>query len=379
MHGHLHASYAHYLEQLAQRIRNNATWPDAASGFAAYVNCVPVQNKLGSDLSPRDESFPVSRAAEAPVLAAYGYLLAASPDKLSDKVSAQWLEGFERLSQKEPLRADRQSFFYRPLELLGISLGVASCNSGRGSAWMREVLAKGRDEYNAGDPAWRLCLSNYAASLHDVSWVPPEHIKLSELRLEEMALGLWLESASRKCLSESGPTENRAMQEAVLRQTAVEETGHRIALEGQAVIYAVLQRLLTEMVEGMVDAYHDPARQEVARQEERSRERQKEQIMSVEAFCQKRGRQVQCLVWWIVTACEIALVTIASLAVVEGLLSIPGSSKYTVVVGVSVVFYGVYMFVARLVEKSLAQKLATGAREKYRTHLERKLLGTKIS
>ena len=62
------------------------------------------------------------RLHEAPVLAAHGYLLSAVDGADRSRVGA-WSAAAARLRDRDPLPGDRASFFFRPIELLGIALG----------------------------------------------------------------------------------------------------------------------------------------------------------------------------------------------------------------------------------------------------------------
>lgn len=80
---------------------------------------------------------------EAPILAASGYELDAGRIELAEN----WLEGGHRLQQRSPLPADRQSFFFRPFELLGIALGAQALRERDPTitTWIREVVDAGQD------------------------------------------------------------------------------------------------------------------------------------------------------------------------------------------------------------------------------------------
>jgi hypothetical protein len=76
-------------------------------------------------------------------LAASGYALDAGATELVE----QWLAGASRLKQRPALPSDRQSFFFRPLELLGVALGAEAVRERDPSiaAWMDGVVDAGED------------------------------------------------------------------------------------------------------------------------------------------------------------------------------------------------------------------------------------------
>src|SRR5687768_2973367 len=67
---------------------------------------------------------PVQRWSEAPVLAAAGCRMGKSP--APPEVQEHWLGGMNRLMSRDSVPADRNSFFFRPTELLGIAIGASA-------------------------------------------------------------------------------------------------------------------------------------------------------------------------------------------------------------------------------------------------------------
>ncbi|MGH2741888.1 MAG: hypothetical protein ACRDN8_05255 [Thermoleophilaceae bacterium] len=103
---------------------------------------------------------PASRMSEAPVLAAEGYALSRQG---SSQRAEQWIEGASRLTERDPFPPDRASFFYRPLELLGIAQGAAACQSNAAyiAAWLRQILEQGASRLT--DDIWHQALGALAA------------------------------------------------------------------------------------------------------------------------------------------------------------------------------------------------------------------------
>jgi len=60
-----------------------------------------------------------------PELAAFGYVL----DRCSDATASLWLDGVEHLWGRDIYPADRQSFIFNPIEILGIANGLAHIKS----------------------------------------------------------------------------------------------------------------------------------------------------------------------------------------------------------------------------------------------------------
>ncbi len=86
---------------------------------------------------------PANRWHEAPILAATGYELADGRLELAER----WLAGGRRLRQRLALPSDRQSFFFRPLELLGVALGAHAVSDQDPSiaTWLAQVVENGAD------------------------------------------------------------------------------------------------------------------------------------------------------------------------------------------------------------------------------------------
>ena len=106
------------------------------------------------------DTVPESRWSEAPVLAAEGYALhlTTAPGRLD-----RWVDGAERLAARDAFPADRNSFFYRPLELLGIALGAnaAAKTNEKPKTWLVETVGTGASAIAAD--AWHLIPAAVAA------------------------------------------------------------------------------------------------------------------------------------------------------------------------------------------------------------------------
>jgi hypothetical protein len=134
-----------------------------------------------------------ARWTEAPVLAAEGYALHLEGDP---ERSARWLAGVARLGARDPFPADRNSFFYRPVELLGVALGAgATAKSDPASkVWLTETIKNGVNGV-APDP-WHLIPTAIAAHVLGAPG-PTARLQLEafEAGPDELALMLWLADA----------------------------------------------------------------------------------------------------------------------------------------------------------------------------------------
>src|SRR6185295_11771929 len=78
------------------------------------------------DRSPQ-RSLVTGRLDETPILAAAGYQYVNLRFPRSPQYDEEWAHHFKRLSQRQAFPIDRESYFYRPLDLLGICIGAQSC------------------------------------------------------------------------------------------------------------------------------------------------------------------------------------------------------------------------------------------------------------
>jgi len=187
-------SFGCHLDSLANYIQSNYNWESPESGFAYYV-FYRADNQPPFTLRPDSliKKLEQKRLYEAPVLAAIGYELA-SGRAFDESFLEAWANGLNRLSTREVFPADRASFFYRPVELLGISLG-ASYNSLKVDvedlSWLKNVLTEGETKLAYSD-TWTFILSNYAAQTLSISWKFKNLPLLEEISIYELALLKWL-------------------------------------------------------------------------------------------------------------------------------------------------------------------------------------------
>ena len=152
------------LASYREVVKRDWAWPAPAAGFATwlYARCglpAPFTPPEAAALADVDER----RLGEAPVLAAYGYLLAAAGEP-DEGAAATWTSGIARLSSRDPLPGDRASFFFRPVELLGLALGAAAVtgHDAEPRRWLRQVIKEGGPRL--GRDSRSVALAAYASS-----------------------------------------------------------------------------------------------------------------------------------------------------------------------------------------------------------------------
>src|SRR5579883_2431800 len=110
MHPVVAASIATELDHYAERARHETAWPSPGTGFAMWLSS---RLSLISVLPPSPTidlaEIREDRISEAPILAAYGYLLATREAPVSE-LAGRWSAAALRLSVRDPLPNDRASF-----------------------------------------------------------------------------------------------------------------------------------------------------------------------------------------------------------------------------------------------------------------------------
>lgn len=132
------------------------------AGFAAFVH-----SKSGASVPETVGRLDAARLKDAPYLSACGYRLFLGSIKEKSDIDA-WKAGLKDLQRRDPFAADRQTFFFRPLELLGLSLGI-SCLYPVGAteqSWIVNHLEsdEGKAAYSGPD-AWGMMAFSLASHI----------------------------------------------------------------------------------------------------------------------------------------------------------------------------------------------------------------------
>src|SRR5262249_18051616 len=96
-----------------------SSWPEPATGLASRIFAragMPAIPLMSQPL--RGTSAALLR--RTPEIAAFGYVL----DRADADTLALWNEAIEHLRGREIYPADRQSFIFNPIEILGVTAGV---------------------------------------------------------------------------------------------------------------------------------------------------------------------------------------------------------------------------------------------------------------
>lgn len=179
------------LTSYREVIKCGWAWPSPAAGFAAWLY---TRRNLPKPFMPPEAAaiadIEKGRLGEAPVLAAYGYLLAAE-DAPDEEAAATWISGIARLSTRDPLPGDRASFFFRPVELLGLALGAAAVirHDTEPRRWLRQVMKDGGPRL--GRDSRSVALASYASSILGVQPADTGRISSPDGSAVDLAT-LWL-------------------------------------------------------------------------------------------------------------------------------------------------------------------------------------------
>ncbi len=218
----LAGSFATLLGQLDDLIIRRAAWPSPETGFAAHVYRrvgrdppTAVQIALQEALEAW-QAIPQSRLAEAPVLAAEGFALTLDP---TEPRHERWADGALRLTERDPFPPDRASFFYRPVELLGIVLGAQVCAEQRPeiSEWLNRVMRDGAAKL-ADDISTRAMAAIAAIALD----LTPTPLTLApELDLAELSLLHWVAESDPASAAALGIVSSLDLERDVLARAAL--------------------------------------------------------------------------------------------------------------------------------------------------------------
>ena len=109
---------AEVLDAARQMLRTQMVWPTPGTGFAYRVfvqTGTPKPEFMGEPL----RTTTAALLRRTPELAAFGYVI----DRCSDATIELWVDAVEHLRGRDIYPADRQSFIFNPIEILGLAQG----------------------------------------------------------------------------------------------------------------------------------------------------------------------------------------------------------------------------------------------------------------
>jgi len=238
-------SFGRQLQDLLDFMINNWAWPSPEAGFALYV-CQKAKIELPPSFAAKALTTAEScRLDQAPMLAAVGYHFSIC-NQQSAEMHEQWADGFSRLVSRNAFPVDRESFFFRPIELLGISRGVACCTqvSPQDIARLQQIVREGESRADMRN-LWAFSIGALAARSISHEWSLKHAIQLSSLSLEELALFKWICLIDQQQADAIGIGANEAsLEETLLEQISVSAYWPMDTARA-AVIYAALKNSIT--------------------------------------------------------------------------------------------------------------------------------------
>lgn len=233
----LNRSFATQLARLDEFHRSNVGSFSPAMAFAGFIF------KRGGAAVPEclesaKVALDIKRLDEAPILAATGCAMASGLWRsiLPDEVT--WLKALQRLQKRELFPVDRSSFAYRPLEVVGIALGLSSSRSreDRQVEWLRGALVELGKSSNSS--FWASTLYRFAGTLVGLEGTVSAPAQWSGLLPHELALARWAGSVS-EVFSAFGKDQFAPLDEALLSACLESETEMRDLAEAAVLAFSL--------------------------------------------------------------------------------------------------------------------------------------------
>jgi len=172
------------LKKMLTEVLSDIRWPTPEAGFIRLItmreNAQPTQSK--------------QRLNEAPILASNGYFYCDGKGAGDPQIDRSWSTALERLLQRDPFPVDRESYFYRPLEALGICVGTKYCPTVAPAIrqQLQNIFAQGVQRIDQND-YWAHPLMSFAAWQIGILWKRDSLPVLETLPIEDLCLLRWLE------------------------------------------------------------------------------------------------------------------------------------------------------------------------------------------
>ena len=190
---------------------------------------------------------PAHRWAEAPILAAVGYRLA--HPATSREAEGLWLDGARRLMARDAVPADRNSFFFRPVELLGLAAGSQAI-AGRDEtpqSWLRELLTVS-GHLLPRTSVWPSVMHALAASRTGAGWQFAS--RFEPATATEIAVLLWLALIDENLAAAATPADRDTLTRRLLETAGMTQPQPQ-GLAERGILCIALQRSLAEALGGL--------------------------------------------------------------------------------------------------------------------------------
>jgi hypothetical protein len=183
---HLSTAYAILRNELSEAIAN-APWPSPEAGFLDHL-----QSTSGKPAPKRP--LATERLEETPMLASVGYQYTNANFSRPATYDKEWARHFRRLAQRQAFPLDRESYFFRPLDLLGICIGAQHCPAltDDDRKWLQQVLRDGAARLS--EHARSHYLGATAAAHLGITWTMHSTPRVQDLPLASLGLLYWIAS-----------------------------------------------------------------------------------------------------------------------------------------------------------------------------------------
>lgn len=193
------------------------------------------------------DGVPDSRWSEAPVLAAVGYRI--EPGTSTTSMHERWVDGVSRLMSRDAAPVDRNSFFFRPVELLGIALGASALRGAdpRYADWMRNLI-DGEGHQLRLDSIWSTVLTTLAAREVACDWTIAT--RLDPKTTVDVGTLLWLHLVDASvAMSVSAADHEELCRRLLLDVTRLGVISQGVAESG--IVWIALERAVLAAIDGM--------------------------------------------------------------------------------------------------------------------------------
>lgn len=261
---HISKSFDCQLNSLEIYIRQNFNWESPESGFANYIfNCFTNQLFCSAEETSIVGLKP-SRLCQAPMLATVGYQIA-SGKKFDENFLNSWANGLTRLSSREVFTPDRASFFYRPVELLGICLGVSNCSQvpPKDLTWLENVLRTG-EQLLADSNLWTYLLGILAANSLSIIWKPRIKLLPEEMTIEELAFAKFFCNFRKSIAQTLGLVQLEELIDNMLLERCIVNTLTPQDLARASMLYCSLKQTVTRIIKSNCKQYWEVGSNSVA-------------------------------------------------------------------------------------------------------------------
>jgi len=202
-------------------------------------------------------SLATQRLEETPMLASAGYQYTNPNFSRPASYDNEWARHFRRLAQRQAFPLDRESYFFRPLDLFGICIGARHCPAlnDEDRKWLQQVLRDGASRLP--DHSRSHHLGATAAAQLGVTWTMHSTPRVKDLPLASLGLLYWITSQEGLAASIGLTLTAKDLAVTILQQAFTASNSHDDLADAGLMLYAtqaVVDRTIQARVEETWDA-----------------------------------------------------------------------------------------------------------------------------